>query len=508
MRRTPVLVSLALLVSCNSVHKRLSSEYLTPPRAEVVEPGSLGLDAEWFEIESGEGSQTGWFLPSGRSGGHTVLLFHDFDDDVSTMHPYYRFLVEAGMNVCVYDYRGFGGSGGEPSLRSVFMDAEQVVDFLTQRPDVDAAKLAYYGIGFGCSVAVHVARRHTPAALVLENALSIRQSLNDHVEQNEAVSKTMAIGFVEYTGLPEGTEAAENAAFLTTPSLWINGAEEQPDRLRSALAAFYEMGGDKQLWLLPETGKAPHSLLTHDGEYQRAVASFLRNALAGTPERLALELRKGPPATGGGTWWEVDVKPEGLTQKDGRWAVQIGAIDAKAVARYENAWIDSTAHKVRVRMPDEPQMISAMRLVSVRDDEEDGFHRVRSPLTEAGRWMEAHAEQIDLIREGRPELHDIKRMAQVLAEYEESAPLPPLANAELADVFANMGIALLRSKDATDRAHGSAWLKRAVHSVPEQPNVHYWPGRPRTVGFPQRAAVQRARRALAGDAVESQSPLD
>ena len=74
-----------------------------------------------------------------------------------------------GVSVLLFDYRGYGDSAGSPDERGLALDARAARRYLLSRPDVDAARLVYFGESLGAAVAVELAAEHPPAALVLRS---------------------------------------------------------------------------------------------------------------------------------------------------------------------------------------------------------------------------------------------------------------------------------------------------------------------------------------------------
>lgn len=70
MRHLLVTLLMLSLTSCG-----LSSRLLIPREAWLVEPDELGFTFENVELESGPHTSVhGWFLPSAKSDGRTVVL--------------------------------------------------------------------------------------------------------------------------------------------------------------------------------------------------------------------------------------------------------------------------------------------------------------------------------------------------------------------------------------------------------------------------------------------------
>ena len=82
------------------------------------------------------------------------------------------------MNICIPDYRGYGGSKGSPTEDGLYKDAEATLAWLRGR---GATNFVYYGESLGTGVAVEMARRQSPCGLVLQSgfpsATAVAQSV-------------------------------------------------------------------------------------------------------------------------------------------------------------------------------------------------------------------------------------------------------------------------------------------------------------------------------------------
>jgi fermentation-respiration switch protein FrsA (DUF1100 family) len=74
-----------------------------------------------------------------------------------------------GYGVFALDYRGYGGSEGSPSEEGFYRDGEATLRWLGKQGIRD---LVYFGESLGCAVAVEMARRYSPLALILQSGFS------------------------------------------------------------------------------------------------------------------------------------------------------------------------------------------------------------------------------------------------------------------------------------------------------------------------------------------------
>ena len=105
-----------------------------------------------------------WYWPV-DSHGPAVLFLHGNGGDRSGRISLVQSLQERGYSVLALDYRGYGGSGGSPTEIGLYADAEAAAEWLV---DAGHTQLVYLGESLGTGVAVELARRRPPAALILE----------------------------------------------------------------------------------------------------------------------------------------------------------------------------------------------------------------------------------------------------------------------------------------------------------------------------------------------------
>ena len=148
------------------------------PQAEVLyTPADAGLAYEDVRFDTTDGlTLHGWFVPGpeGRGGdGQTWLWFHGNGgnlahrvDEIALLHR------RIGVDLFIFDYRGFGRSAGAPSEWGTYVDARTALQYLRGRPDVDPDRLVYFGHSLGASVAVELAVGTSPLGLVLVSPFS------------------------------------------------------------------------------------------------------------------------------------------------------------------------------------------------------------------------------------------------------------------------------------------------------------------------------------------------
>jgi fermentation-respiration switch protein FrsA (DUF1100 family) len=116
----------------------------------------------------------GWYVPGTQP--ETLLWFHGNAGNISHRVENLRLLHDhVGTAIFLFDYRGYGHSGGQPSERGLYEDARAAVQYLVHRHGVSSKKLVYFGRSLGSAVAIDLASEIPPRALILETPfVSIR----------------------------------------------------------------------------------------------------------------------------------------------------------------------------------------------------------------------------------------------------------------------------------------------------------------------------------------------
>ena len=154
---TAAAVVLAILqTGCTSLFFYPDSQvYITPDRLE------LDYEDVWLDTPDGE-TLHGWWLPAQGEPRGDVYFLHGNAQNISSHILNVSWLPEAGYNVFMPDYRGYGRSSGNIDLEGALHDAETGLRWLGRR---DRGDLPLYLLGqsLGGALAVTLASEWEPA---------------------------------------------------------------------------------------------------------------------------------------------------------------------------------------------------------------------------------------------------------------------------------------------------------------------------------------------------------
>jgi hypothetical protein len=138
-------------------------------QAPFPEPGP---GEEWsvvrYETSDGERLAAAFFPPPARDRP-VVLYFHGNAEAAAQNLPLAESLRARRFGVFLAEYRGYGGLPGTPSEDGLYADGEAALAELG-RLGIPSSRVVLVGRSLGSGVAVELAKRHTPAAVVLVSA--------------------------------------------------------------------------------------------------------------------------------------------------------------------------------------------------------------------------------------------------------------------------------------------------------------------------------------------------
>lgn len=151
------------------------SRYVFYPRRKIFYwPSDFGMNFEHvvFTTQDGE-TLAGWFVPAdGIKGTGRILVFcHGNGGNIGDRVRAIESFGNLGLDVLIFDYRGYGNSTGKPSEQGTYMDALAVWNHLKTRM-VPQEKIVVYGESLGGAVAVWLAEQVRPGALVVESCFT------------------------------------------------------------------------------------------------------------------------------------------------------------------------------------------------------------------------------------------------------------------------------------------------------------------------------------------------
>lgn len=214
-----------------------------------------------------------WRADKTKPAPVTVLYAHGNAGHVQRFAPAAAHIASLGFDVLLYDYRGYGRSGGESEdEKTLFADGNAALDYLVKVRGVPAGSVAHYGYSLGSAVSAELSVNHPCRAVVLVAPLA---SISAQVSEM-------------YPWLPVPFHALTRSRFDTVgkinrarcPVMVVHGDRDEIISVEQGRAVYAAARQPKRLMIIPG---ATHWLGRSDSSHIEAAAQFIRTSPSSPP---------------------------------------------------------------------------------------------------------------------------------------------------------------------------------------------------------------------------------
>lgn len=143
------------------------------PMKEITNtPLDIGLSYEEVYFNTADNMRLhGWFISNDKAK-FTVIFCHGNAGNISHRLEKIEMFYKLGLNTFIFDYRGYGKSGGAPSEPGLYKDADAAHNYLAGERKIIEDNIVLYGESIGGAVAVNLAAKSGVGALITEEAFT------------------------------------------------------------------------------------------------------------------------------------------------------------------------------------------------------------------------------------------------------------------------------------------------------------------------------------------------
>ncbi len=143
-----------------------------PERILVANPGSIGLNFKNVSFETSDRVElSGWFIPGAGASG-VILFCHGNAGNISHRLESVQMFHRLGLDVFIFDYRGYGQSKGKTTEQGTYKDAEAAWRYLIETRQMNPDQIVVFGRSLGGAIASWLSQTHPPGALILESTFT------------------------------------------------------------------------------------------------------------------------------------------------------------------------------------------------------------------------------------------------------------------------------------------------------------------------------------------------
>lgn len=249
--------------------------FYLPTHDVPATPEKWGFTYEDVAFSSADGTPLhGWFMPArGKKAKGTIVFSHGNAGAVGHHLGFTMWLVEAGYNVFMYDYRGFGKSGGSVDRRGMIDDVKAAFTYIRKRKDIDSSRLISFGHSLGGAKSI-TAIGESPVkglrAIIIDGTFASYQAMartvGGQIGADLVTDELSPLGYV--------------AKLPAVPFLVVHGTKDEVVPFAQGRSLFEKAHEPKTMFVVEE-GTHGGSLVRNDGAYRKQLLAWLDATLKG-----------------------------------------------------------------------------------------------------------------------------------------------------------------------------------------------------------------------------------
>ncbi|MFY9253902.1 MAG: alpha/beta hydrolase [Fuerstiella sp.] len=338
---------------------------MQPWKGDFARPEDANLPADEVYFQNAAGFKLRGWLFEAQDARQSILFCMGNSGNISLMLPYAKILQDAGFEVLLFDYQGFGNSEGTAGITSLVTDSLAAFDFLVQSRGRDPKDIGIFGVSLGSVLALTVAAERHAGAVAVEDAFipdeQIDRLSRRYISQDNAVAQ-FALASVKSLLLGRVAPLQNVTRLNNAPVFLMHGVNDRLLPPSGTLRIAQACTGPKRVWLMESTGHAPESLEINDQEYASQLQSFFQEAFAGkfTEDRLSTQNKPKQDGTFSETVSWANTAPNARSSQTQPEPWQIAFADDKGNFHFEHRQTHRRSFKVTLNF--KPEHVYAVRI--------------------------------------------------------------------------------------------------------------------------------------------------
>lgn len=204
-------------------------------------PETYGLNPRDCYFTSSDGVRLhGWFFQA-DSPKTTFIWCHGNAGNITHRLDNISRLLPLGVNVFIFDYRGYGRSEGKPSEEGIYEDARAAYDYVVGTLEIDPSSIVFFGRSLGAVVAIHLARDRRCRGLIVESGFPSAKEM----------AKSLFPFLPLHLFVRSKFDAASAISRVHAPILFIHGTDDRTVPIHLGKNLFEHANEPKQFYEIP-----------------------------------------------------------------------------------------------------------------------------------------------------------------------------------------------------------------------------------------------------------------
>lgn len=242
-----------------------------PTKDESKTPAKFGCKYSDVNFVADDGVKLhAWWMPAKGEAKATIVYSHGNAGSLGHHIVFVYWLVDAGYNVMMYDYRGYGQSEGKVTKAGVVKDAQAAFKYVVSRDDVD--EIISLGHSLGGAKSIAALGQSAPKGLkgvIVDSTFASYRDMAERVAGKRA-RKVVTDSYEPYEyvkKLPEGV-----------PFLVVHGAIDETIPFSQAERMYAAANPPKKMMKV-EGGNHVNCFFVQDGKYRKELLAWLAGVL-------------------------------------------------------------------------------------------------------------------------------------------------------------------------------------------------------------------------------------
>ena len=226
--------------------------FFQPSRNIFSDPAAAGIKYEVIKFKSGDGTElAGMFFPAAGASLGTIIHFHGNAQNMTSHFSYSSWLAREGFNVFIFDYRGYGASGGRPQLDGIINDGIAALKQAVKLPGAEPGRIIVFGQSLGGAIAVAAVAESgfKPAAMILEGAFYSYKSVASATLRSRWWS--LPFSWIPWVGVTGKHSPSDYISKITCPKLFIHSELDPIVPFKQGRKLYEAAGQPKEFWAVP-----------------------------------------------------------------------------------------------------------------------------------------------------------------------------------------------------------------------------------------------------------------
>ena len=233
-----------------------------PMKDVISNPASVELPYEEVYFDTPDNKRlNGWYIANSKAK-FTIIFCHGNAGNISHRLEKILIFYNLGLNIFIFDYRGYGKSIGAPSESGLYEDADAAYNYLTKERRISKDSVILYGESIGGAVAIDLARKTDVGALITEETFTSIKDMSG-----------IAYPFLPYFIFSSRFDALSKIKNVGCPKLIVHSIDDEIVPFRLGEKLFDAARPPKKF--LKIRGSHNTAFLESEEQFKEGIKSFL-----------------------------------------------------------------------------------------------------------------------------------------------------------------------------------------------------------------------------------------